>query len=656
MPEMETESKLVSLVEERYESVRDHRRSFDNRAMINYAQYVGKHFSAWNPMTQNFELRLPRKTTFVPKAMNLQYPMVMTLLAKGMMRAPRFDILPATREMGDVNAARCGEVVLDYYMHRLKLRSGALRQSALLSAIIFGFSFVKIYWDPNAGSWLHLPDNSPIKDGDISACCRTPLQVSIDPMANTIEEADWMMEHCVRSVAWIGERYPNAKIESEQADTVGTYQLKMRSYMDNRTIASTNSFNEIAMVKEYWEAPTRAHPEGRVITTCRGKLLDYKESNPYGYFPYVKFSCIPAPERFEPLSPLQMTKPAQDGYNMMVYFREEYLRKLKPFVVAPKGTLKDTNKISNVLGQVVEYEYNGRDKPNIVPIPPMPPDMLTQMGVYQRAFQDVSGINQITMGNPGANIRSADQLNASYEIDAAKFGPLIADWEVSLEECARKIIQTAQQFVAYPKIARLVGKVSSYKVVSFTKADLQGEMDVRVVAGSMMPFSLMARLDLARQLYQSGYYGQIGSPESRRLMQRHIGDDSEHLRPFEDESMAQECARQENGEMDEGKPVQPPAEWEPDDIHLFEHNLRRNMPDYKSLPDQVRMMYALHIKQTEENKDAKMMKQLQKQISLQQALQPTVQPQAQPGAAPHGQASNAERIRQGAPTGVRAPV
>ncbi|PJB49132.1 MAG: hypothetical protein CO103_06460, partial [Chloroflexi bacterium CG_4_9_14_3_um_filter_45_9] len=104
------ESKLVSLVEERYESVRDHRRSFDNRAMINYAQYVGKHFSAWNPMTQNFELRLPRKTTFVPKAMNLQYPMVMTLLSKGMMRAPRFDILPATREMGDVNAARCGEV------------------------------------------------------------------------------------------------------------------------------------------------------------------------------------------------------------------------------------------------------------------------------------------------------------------------------------------------------------------------------------------------------------------------------------------------------------------------------------------------------------------------------------------------------------------
>jgi len=72
------------------------------------------------------------------------------------------------------------------------------------------------------------------------------------------------------------------------------------------------------------------------------------------------------------------------------------------------------------------------------------------------------------------------------------------------------------------------------------------------------------------------------------------------------------------------------------------------------LPDQVRMMYALHIKQTEENRDAKMMKQLQKQISLQRALQP--QPQAQPGAAPHGQASNAERIRQGAPTGVRAPV
>src|SRR3990167_3518821 len=594
-----TEQKLVGLVDEKYKEAQHHQLPFNKRRLDNYAQYTGKHQSTWSPVLQKMVHKIEEEgssTLARRRSINLQPGMVLSFLAK-MNKPPSFKFLPATREQQDIYTAAVADVVVPYYLRELQIQ-GMLGLYTDLAAIIFGDAFLKVYWNPEGGRLVDV-NGQMMKTGAMAACMRSPLAFSIDPIATSIEEADWAIEYTVRSLASLKRAYPNFEFREEAVSEVGTYQMKLKSYFDNRSSITPLIKTKSAMIKEYYEAPSSDYPEGRIITTCNSKLLDYKEQNPYGCFPYIRFGAIPLPERFESISPIQMTKPAQEGYNMMFSILEDWYRRARPKIIAQTGTLR--GKMTNMPFEVIEYDPVTEQPPIYSPPPPLPQDIFAMKNQYRIAFDERIGILPVTQGNQPPNVRSADQLNALVENDHVKFGPLIIARAESMEKVARLILKNAQKFVVVPEIARIIGKHMSQKILSFTRADLQGNVDIRIVPGSMLPHSIIARLSMARENFVAGLYGTPGTREARLRYMAHVGDNNMFLPPFEDDNMASETAQDENGRMNMTKIIEPPGDWEPDDIHLYYHNMERNMPDFKRRPEKVRQAFQIHTKWHERN-------------------------------------------------------
>lgn len=593
MPE-QNEKDLVGLVEEKYEEVQRHQLPFNIRRLDNFSLYAGKQFATWNPILQKMVIKDERKnvvgTASPRRSINLMVGMVLTYLSK-INRPPQFKFFPATREHEDVYSAAVADIVVPFYLKTLGI-SGQLGLYNDLSAIIFADAFLKIFWNPNAGDWVTV-NGKRYRAGAMEACTRSPLACGIDPMASSIAEADYMMEFSVRSLDWLRRHYPGFDFKEEPTHEVGTYQMRLRAYYDNRTSATWGTGQKTAMLKEYYEAPTKDHPDGRIITTCNGRLLDYKDPNPYGCFPYVRFGAIPMPERFESMSPIQNTKAAQQGYNMMFSLLEDWYRRARPKIFAETGTLR--GKMTNTPFEVIEYDPTERP-PTYSPPPPLPSDVFAMKNQYRQAFDETSGIGQLTQGGQASNIRSAEQLIAGVEQDHQKFGPLITMRNESMEGVARLILKNAQKFVVVKQIARIIGSHATHKITAFTRADLRGNVDVQIVPGSTLPQSVTARMAVAKDFFTSGVYGIPGTRDARLRLMSHIGDASMLIPPFEDDNMASESAREENGRMNLGEIIEPPADYEPHDVHLYQHNLERNMPDFKKRPERVQQSFQIHCK------------------------------------------------------------
>jgi hypothetical protein len=292
------------------------------------------------------------------------------------------------------------------------------------------------------------------------------------------------------------------------------------------------------------KAQRKKYPQGCVITIAvRQKLLLQKIANPYkdGKKPFVRFVGTIVPGVFwgegdvEPLMPVQKTI-SKTVANIMDYMN----MCANPVWVIPKGAGINPDKITNAMGLILMYD--GEVAPHRDIPPPIPSAFFEFYQALLSMVDTVSGVHDVTNGRNPTGITAAQAIQTLQEAAQTRIRLKERNTNVSLTQAGTLITSRVLQFYRGPRVAKVAdakgwpqyfeffiedvpgpdGQTGGYTMnkramsVNPENGQMQaqngyeksnpteGLFDIKVTAGSSLPFVKAQRTDLAFKLQGIG--------------------------------------------------------------------------------------------------------------------------------------------------------
>jgi hypothetical protein len=248
--------------------------------------------------------------------------------------------------------------------------------------------------------------------------------------------------------------------------------------------------------------------------------------------------------------------------------------------------------------------------------------------LLQSDLDDMSGQHEISRGGtPNSQLTAATAISFLQEQDDSILSPTIDAQERAIRKIGCQYLALAEQFWTTERAIKIIGEDGYFDAQVFMGGAIRGNRDVRVEAGSSLTMSKSARNAMIMDLMKNGMIDpQIG------LRRMEFGG-VEKL--FEDIQRDIRQAQRENLKLAQGMPLSPNADpnqapnlelmygpntWDNHQLHVAEHNNFRKSQQFEILPDQIKMIFELHISIHEEIINAQMEQQIQQQMALQGGL------------------------------------
>jgi hypothetical protein len=147
-----------------------------------------------------------------------------------------------------------------------------------------------------------------------------------------------------------------------------------------------------------------------------------------------------------------------------------------------------------------------RDVPPPTPVPGIPlPTQIENLVVGLRdMILDVSGMGEVSRGRVPSGVRAQNMLAFLQEEDETKIATIIEDFEDSIARMASLTLSRYSQFYTTERMLRAYRPGGLADVRKFKGADLKGNTDVIVQAGSALPKLKSARQQYILQLVEMG--------------------------------------------------------------------------------------------------------------------------------------------------------
>lgn len=546
--------------------------------------------------------------------------------------------------------------------------------------------------DPESGAYLF--DSLPL--GDVNTAVIEPFRICLDPLASNLHDIRWIMEYSIRPLTWITENYdkpeqglepqlnekgeelPPAQqqgytgeagdVKPEESLSTGMrrfFQLKSSSGVKGVLASGLGSssasgdsmmIDEAAVVKEYYERPTKKYPKGRLIVVANNCLL-YAGDSPYSgpeqgdWHPYSACRWEIVPARFWGKSPFDDATEVQKHINTIdsVIILNRKTMAI-PQKLIPRGTMANNDQWSGRPGQKISYTpgSNG-EKPETI----MAAGLDAQ--VFQERAQKVEDIKQITgaidilKGDRPPGVTAFSSLNLLFEVGAGKLFPVADRWKRFTESSQKKQLKLVAKKYREPRpefIQRLQSMNSELtvdQIKDFVGKDLYDNCNVVIDPASAVPRMKAAEQAKLMELAQSGVLNLQDPANRSEFLQRmdilgfDAGYGKDANRASYENSLLDELANSPGGM----RPIVLDADQH--DIHIALHQDRQKEPSFQELPFEVQQAYTQHIMQHEEMKNQKLQQEMQMQAA--QAMM-TGQP-PQPPQEPENPMGQQEKIRQG---------
>lgn len=609
---------LKAMVLKRRDQAADVRRRFEGQYYLNLAFYGGRQWVYWSRTTHKLETpRLPAWREMV--TINFVFPIIEQLVAKETKNRPVWRAQPATKDEEDINAAKASDRFLEYIWKMAKMDEKWSRTK--LWKRIVGKAFLKPYWDPTQGERVtqyidpqtqevvpdelieqiraegHDPDelfeSVSFNLGDIRIDVVPFDRVLVDPAAEVLHDAQWVIFESVRTVEWVKQVY-GVDVPPEQIDespnvvnsTIGGAGFSGLDAGDEKG----KQLDHHAKVIEYWEVPSDDCPEGMLFVTTEARCI-WTGPHPYKHkqLPLTEYEDIHVPNRFWSDAITKHLITPQANINK-TYSRIAETEKLtsNPQILAPKGSIQTQR--TREPGLVVEYLPMG-DRPVPIPAPSVPAYMFQHIKDMIEAMQFISGVREISMGSAPSGVTSGVALSVLAERDDTRIGPKVLKDEESLERLGTQVLSLAQQYYTEPRQLRIVGDDGEVEVFDFQGADIRAT-DVVVEMGSSMPQSKAAREAMILEMVQRGILNP-GDPEEKKKILRYldIGITDEL---YEEAQLDISRAKYENRQMASGQPVRPEI-YDDHMVHITEHDNFRKRNDFDKLPDMLKQLFEQHV-------------------------------------------------------------
>lgn len=582
-----TNSKLNTAVlkfaNEQFEKAQKSRMQFERQWYTNLAFYGGRQYVAWTKNGSGNFAKLhepPVPPWRVRLISNKIRPIVRTEHAKLNKERPQAFVIPASAEDEDKIAAQAAENIFEHHWRELKLNQ-TIREATWWMCQT-GVGIIKDWYDPTAPGH----DGKP---GSIITENITPFHMYIvDIMEKDIEHQPFIIHSIPKDPYWVSRNY---QVQAKADTTVGGDLLDQK-------ILSAVGVNNTAMqkkvvVKEMWIKPgvTPLFPDGGIITWFGETILTVhglteEETWPFshGDYPFTKLDHIPT-GRFYSESIIPDLIPLQKEYNRTRSQIVEIKNRMsKPQWMAMRGSV-DVEKWTTEPGQVVFYKP-GFTAPELVQPPSLPSYVNEEQDRILRDMDDISAQHEVTKGRTPPGVTAATAIAYLQEEDDSKLSTTISSIEEAVEKIGKHVLSHVQQFWDDQRLVRVLGDEGAFESFYFRGADIRGNTDLRIEAGSATPRSRAAKQAFIMELGKNGWI-----PPDRVLRYLNMAETG---KLYEEVQLDARQAQRENLRMSRGELINVNT-WDNHEVHIMEHNNFRKTSRYEKLDDKAKTIIQAHV-------------------------------------------------------------
>lgn len=573
----ERNARILAWVNEQYSLCRNQRKSIERQWYINLAFFFGRQnitmvttaaslngYKLYTPPSPPWRVRL---------VVNKIRPVVRRNLAKLTRQKPRFTVVPATTEDEDLVSARVGEAIFDSAYRDLGIKDCTRRVAWW--GLICGTSFYKSYWDPAKKSKTG-------DQGDFDVQAVTPFHLFVpDLKEEDIENQPYVIHASLKSPEWVEQVFKT------KAPTIkATDDILEDSFLN--LIGAKQTSRDQVLVLEVWLKPgtTKLFPKGGMIIVAGDRVVQTVDGYPYehGEYPFSKFTEISS-GRFYGDSVIVDLLPIQKEYNRTrSQIIENKNRMAKLQLIAPRGSI-NASQITSEPGQIILYTP-GFNPPAPLPLQPIPAYVLEEVSQLQQDIDDLSGQHEISRGQNPAQVTAATALSYLQEQDDTMLAEAIDSLESCIEKVGRCLLSYVTQFWNTERLVRVVGRDGSFDAQVYKGADLRGNHDLKVEAGSALPTSKAAKQAFLMDLMKMGL---INPQQGLELL-----DLGGIEKAYESFLVDTRQAQRENLKLSEGMEV-PVNDWDNHPAHIEYHNRFRKQQQFEILDDRAKQIFQAHV-------------------------------------------------------------
>ncbi len=594
------EIKLVGYIKNKLEESRQYGSRIAHEAiwMTNIAYLLGFDSVWFDPGTRQFKSSAFNNKTLKRQRIHVNkiLPTIQNRTARLCKSAPKYDVMPESQDESDKEAARLGLDCLNMLWDKQHVDIKRINLMMWLQEC--GHSYMKINWDDGLGDPIIEAGDGGKEilaghTGDVAFEVKSAFQVFPDPLAKTLEEASWVIEANVRKLDYFRERYPEkgGLVKEEGAWLLSIqYEQRINSLTQNgATSGSAPQMKNAAIEIVYYEKPTKNYPNGRMVISANGVLLEDKEL-PVGEIPLVKFDDVVVAGKYFSEAIITHLRPIQDQLNKVINKRAEWTnRLLNGKFIAAKGHGMQAETMNDQSGEIVEYNPvpNG-GPPQAMSIPNIPQYAYTEEDKLNGMLYDISGINEASRGQlPSASIPALG-LQILQEQDETRIGIMVEQHELSWARVGQLALKNVSKFYVTPRLLKVGGSSMEYTVKSFQGADLKNNNDVFVVRGSTLPRSKTLRRNDIMNAYQGGLLGDPHDPALRQkvLEELEFGDIQD---VWKGQSLVMKQISSDLLEIENGNPPLV-SEFDDHTMHVQKKNEYRLGDKFKKLPPESQQL------------------------------------------------------------------
>jgi hypothetical protein len=615
------------------EQSRSIRQRYEPQWYLNLAFYLGDQWTFWNRGRIDKPV-VPKHRILLVE--NRILPIVTTRLARKTKQRPVWTCVPNSPSDVDIDGAELATNAIE-----AKWRDFGMMEklfTALGWADICCAGFWKVTWDSTLGDKLTValdPDTQkPMQDqmgrlmradqlpqqlqgrvptktifqGDVVVETRSPFELLPDPMAESIEDAEWVIEEVIQSEEYVKSHF-DVNLTGDTEVSAGPADSR---YFPSWQMGASSSYKGVK-VRELWVKPCPSYENGKHVVWAKDKIL-LDEDNVYEELPYVMFKGVPVPGRFWPTSIVEQLREPQIELNKI----KSQIRENAQRIGSP-ALLKDrfsNTKYSGVPGEEISYDSTGPNSiPRYLEPPNMPPYVIQEIERIENAIQEISGQHEVTGAQVPAGVTAASAINLLLEQDDTRLGPTITEMEIQLGYAGRMVLELIAKYYSEERMLTMVGPDSNYDFVSFKGEMLHGNTAVEVQAGSSFPQSKAAK-QAAIQQYLTMFL-QNGQQIPDRTMRRLVRDyQAGALEAFvEDTSHDISQVNREHRLMYAGQ-VLPVNSFDNDQTHLEEHQDQMKTNRFFRLDPRIQAIWFQHVQFHQARLDAKAQQQMEQQQQM----------------------------------------
>lgn len=661
-PEMRYSEELADFVNKEYERRKTERKPYELQWRLNMEFINGNQYLDIDTESQSI-MELPRVFWYQEREVFNQISTIAeTRIARLTRQKPIMKVRPATSDQADVSSAKVSSMLMSSTWHDEDMNKKYNKFISWLE--ICGTAFFKVAWNKDKGRIIQEmegekepgeipnvnstgeeiqehaintqndPFNSTIKriilrEGDIETDVASPFEIYPDNSHGDFDDTRSVIHvrayHVDDIEDWFGVKVEEEKVDvatlQENGSGVGGLGYSVGGFR-----YSSRGMKNHALLKEYYELPSKRYPYGRFIISAGDKCL-YAGPMPYMIgedmqpdFPFVRAVAIDVVGSFWGKSVIERCIPIQRRYNALRNRKAEYLNLVTIGQwYAPDGIIEDESVLNNEPGNIIRYRNIGNGlKPEPVVFPNLPNSFENEESTLMQEFTAISGVSELSrFSEAPTGVKSGVALSIANEQDDTRIALTAGQLENASVDLGKKWLRLYRQFAQEPRMIRYIGNNSEIDVLHWNASDLRSD-DVIVDNSSALAETPAQRRQMVFDLMNTGMFNR---PESNPFTSEGIRKILEMLQfghwesgVNEDEELQEQKAKRENKLLLEGM-LQPINDYDNDDVHVREHYRFMMTTDYEEIlasPEgqMIDEIFKMHVQMHHERQAQAMMQQM----------------------------------------------